>query len=50
MHETELDPERRRVLVAEGLAAALTEAARRDPRHGLAWATASRRFLTCRLG
>jgi hypothetical protein len=29
MHETELDHERHRALVAEGLAAALTEAARR---------------------
>jgi hypothetical protein len=29
MHETELDRERHRALVAEGLAAALTEAARR---------------------
>jgi hypothetical protein len=30
MHETELERERRRALVAEGLAAALTEAARRE--------------------
>jgi hypothetical protein len=29
MHDTELDRERHRALVAEGLAAALTEAARR---------------------
>jgi hypothetical protein len=33
MHETELDRERRRALVAEGLATALTEAARRLSRY-----------------